>query len=177
MNDTTLETVRKFKDGDGNYIWRPGLSQNAPDHPLRQGRLRLTTICRTSAECLSYRVCWLQSGLITIVDHVSGTRLRCAIHSRSRVGVNFYVTKRIAAGISNYERSSFENRKCVNNKIGLAGLRVFSIVAPQKQAAISRLVRGSIHRKPRQAFGGVYSTKAQTQNKYAGGVVWRPGYN
>ena len=31
MNDTTLETVRKLKDGDGNYIWRPGLIEGAPD--------------------------------------------------------------------------------------------------------------------------------------------------
>lgn len=31
MNDLTLATVRKFKDGDGNYIWRPGLDAGAPD--------------------------------------------------------------------------------------------------------------------------------------------------
>jgi len=31
MNDSTLSTVRKFKDGDGNYIWRPGLLEGAPD--------------------------------------------------------------------------------------------------------------------------------------------------
>ena len=29
MNDATLEHVRKFKDGDGNYIWRPGLESGA----------------------------------------------------------------------------------------------------------------------------------------------------
>lgn len=31
MNDLTLATIRKFKDGDGVYIWRPGLDVGAPD--------------------------------------------------------------------------------------------------------------------------------------------------
>jgi HK97 family phage major capsid protein len=31
MNDLTLATIRKFKDGDGVYIWRPGLDAGAPD--------------------------------------------------------------------------------------------------------------------------------------------------
>jgi len=31
MNASTLETVRKFKDGEGNYLWRPGLLDGAPE--------------------------------------------------------------------------------------------------------------------------------------------------
>jgi HK97 family phage major capsid protein len=31
MNDATLATIRKMKDGDGNYIWVPGLKDGAPD--------------------------------------------------------------------------------------------------------------------------------------------------
>lgn len=30
LNSLTLATVRKFKDGDGNYIWRPGLEAGQP---------------------------------------------------------------------------------------------------------------------------------------------------
>jgi len=31
MNSRTLATVRKFKDVDGNFIWRPGLVEGQPD--------------------------------------------------------------------------------------------------------------------------------------------------
>lgn len=31
MNDNTMLHIRKFKDGDGNYMWRPGLLEGAPD--------------------------------------------------------------------------------------------------------------------------------------------------
>lgn len=31
MHDSTLMAVRLLKDGQGNYIWRPGLTENAPD--------------------------------------------------------------------------------------------------------------------------------------------------
>lgn len=31
MNDATCEKIRTLKDGDGNYIWRPGLMENTPD--------------------------------------------------------------------------------------------------------------------------------------------------
>lgn len=37
MNDLTLSVIRKFKDGEGNYIWRPGLIADAPD-TLQIGR-------------------------------------------------------------------------------------------------------------------------------------------
>lgn len=31
MNKSTLGTVMKMKDGDGNYVWRPGLAAGQPD--------------------------------------------------------------------------------------------------------------------------------------------------
>ena len=31
LNDTTVKLLRKLKDGDGQYIWRPGITENAPD--------------------------------------------------------------------------------------------------------------------------------------------------
>lgn len=37
MNKSTLATVRKFKDSDGNYIWQPGLSQGQPQSLLGYG--------------------------------------------------------------------------------------------------------------------------------------------
>ena len=34
MNDATLATVRKLKDGTGVYIWQPGLGAGEPDRLL-----------------------------------------------------------------------------------------------------------------------------------------------
>lgn len=34
FNDTTLKVVRKFKDSDGQYVFRPGLTEGAPDSLL-----------------------------------------------------------------------------------------------------------------------------------------------
>jgi HK97 family phage major capsid protein len=31
LHDTTLLYVRKFKDGDGQYLWQPGMQNGAPD--------------------------------------------------------------------------------------------------------------------------------------------------
>ena len=31
LNDTTVKLLRKLKDGEGQYLWRPGITENAPD--------------------------------------------------------------------------------------------------------------------------------------------------
>lgn len=31
MNDTTIKAIRKLKDGNGNYLWQPGLKEGQPD--------------------------------------------------------------------------------------------------------------------------------------------------
>ena len=31
LNDTTVKLLHKLKDGDGQYLWRPGITENAPD--------------------------------------------------------------------------------------------------------------------------------------------------
>lgn len=34
MNDTTVRALRKLKDGNGNYLWQPGLREGEPDKLL-----------------------------------------------------------------------------------------------------------------------------------------------
>ena len=34
MNSSTVATIRKFKNGEGDYIWRPGLEPGGPDYLL-----------------------------------------------------------------------------------------------------------------------------------------------
>ena len=36
MNDATVKTIRKLKDGSGQYLWQPGLTANAPDSILNR---------------------------------------------------------------------------------------------------------------------------------------------
>lgn len=105
MNDTTLETVRKFKDGDGNYIWRPGLTENTPDTLL--GKPVEIDDNMPDIGANAYPIAFGDfKRAYTIVDHVSGTRLLRDPYT-TKGYVNFYVTKRIAAGISNYESIKF----------------------------------------------------------------------
>lgn len=101
MNDTTWETVRKFKDGDGNYLWRPGLLEGAPDILL--GRPVEIDDNMPDIGTNTYPIAFgdFKRGY-TIVDHVTGTRLLRDPYT-NKPYVNFYVTKRVAGGVSNHQ--------------------------------------------------------------------------
>ncbi|PKN88858.1 MAG: phage major capsid protein [Deltaproteobacteria bacterium HGW-Deltaproteobacteria-1] len=105
MNDTTFSVIRKFKDGDGNYLWRPGLLENAPDTLL--GKPIAIEDNMPDIGAGAYPIAFGDfKRAYTIVDHVSGTRLLRDPYT-TKGFVNFYVTKRLAAGISNYEAVKF----------------------------------------------------------------------
>lgn len=105
MNDNTFNVIRKFKDGEGNYLWRPGLLENAPDTLL--GKPIEIDDNMPDIGAGAYPVAFGDfKRAYTIVDHVSGTRLLRDPFSVKGY-VLFYVTKRLAAGISNYEALKF----------------------------------------------------------------------
>ena len=105
MNDTTFSVIRKFKDGEGNYLWRPGISENAPDTLL--GKPIEIDDNMPDIGANAYPIAFGDfKRAYTIVDHVSGTRLLRDPFSVKGY-VLFYVTKRLAAGISNYEALKF----------------------------------------------------------------------
>lgn len=105
MNDTTFSVIRKFKDGDGNYIWRPGLLENAPDTLL--GKPIAIEDNMPDIGAGAYPIAFGDfKRAYTIVDHVSGTRLLRDPYT-TKGYVNFYVTRRLAAGISNSEAIKF----------------------------------------------------------------------
>lgn len=105
MNDNTLEVVRKFKDGNGDYIWRPGLSENTPDMLL--GKPVEVDDNMPDIGAGEYPVAFGDfQRAYTIVDHVSGTRLIRDPYTVKGY-VNFYVQKRLAGGISNYSALKF----------------------------------------------------------------------
>jgi len=105
MNDNTWEVLRKFKDGDGNYMWRPGLLEGAPDVFL--GRPVEIDDNMPDIGENAYPVAFADfKRAYTIVDHVTGLRLLRDPYSH-KGWVQFYVTKRVAAGISNYQAIKF----------------------------------------------------------------------
>jgi HK97 family phage major capsid protein len=105
MNDTTFSVIRKFKDGDENYLWRPGLLENTPDILLGKPVEIEENMPDIGAD--AYPIAFGDfKRAYTIADHVSGSRLLRDPFT-VKGSVNFYVTKRIAAGISNYEALKF----------------------------------------------------------------------
>jgi HK97 family phage major capsid protein len=105
MNDQTFSVIRKMKDSEGNYIWRPGLEAGAPDTLL--GKPVEIDDNMPDIAANAYPVAFGDfKRAYTIVDHVAGVRLlRDPFTVKGYV--NFYVTKRLAAGISNYEAIKF----------------------------------------------------------------------
>lgn len=99
-NRLTLSSLRKFKDGDGNYIWQPGMTAGQPSaifgYPV------------TEAEDMpdvadgAYPIAFgdFREGYI-IVDRIGIRVLRDPFTSKPFV--LFYTTKRVGGGVYNFE--------------------------------------------------------------------------
>lgn len=100
MNDSTALVVRKFKDGDGNYIWKPGLLEGAPDTLLGKPVEYDDNVSDIGAG--KYPV-WYGNfkRAYLIVDRL-GTRVLRDPYS-SKPYVLFYTTKRVGGGVVMYE--------------------------------------------------------------------------
>jgi len=105
MNDTTLSGIRKFKDGDGNYLWRPGLVAGASDTLLGKPVEIDDNMPDIGAGAYPIAIGDFKRAY-TIVDSISGVRLLRDPFTVKGF-VNYYVTKRLAAGISNSEALKF----------------------------------------------------------------------
>lgn len=100
MNDNTLCIVRKFKDGEGNYIFQPGLVLNAPDvllgKPVRYDDYVADIGTNTYPIFFgNFKEAYL------IVDRIGIRMLRDPYTAAPYV--KFYTTKRVGAGLVNYE--------------------------------------------------------------------------
>lgn len=100
MNDNTLLVLRKFKDGEGNYLWRPGLAEGAPDTLLGKPIAIDDYVDDIGAgKYPIWYAAWKQAYLI--VDQIGIRMLRDPYSSKPYV--EFYTTKRVGGGIINYE--------------------------------------------------------------------------
>lgn len=105
MNDNTFEVIRKFKDGDGDYLWRPGLELGAPYTLL--GKPVEIDDNMPDIGANAYPVAYGDfKRAYTIVDHKSGLRLLRDPYTK-KGWVKLYVTKRVAGGISNHQALKF----------------------------------------------------------------------
>ncbi len=100
MNDSTLLTIRKFKDGDGNYLWRPGLLLDAPDTLL--GKPIAIDDYVSDIGTNAYPI-WFANfkEAYLIVDRIGIRMLRDPYSSKPYV--EFYTTKKVGGGVVMYE--------------------------------------------------------------------------
>jgi len=87
-----LADVRKLKDADGNYIWRPGLEAGQPDTLLGYGIAENEDMPAKAANALSIAFGDFRRGY-TVVDRIGTRILRDPYTNKPFVG--FYVTKRV----------------------------------------------------------------------------------
>jgi HK97 family phage major capsid protein len=100
MNDTTWSVVRKFKGGDGNYIWNPGLLTGAPDILLGSPVEIDDFMPDIGAD--EYPIAYgnFQRGYL-VVDRI-GTRVLRDPYTEKPY-VLFYTTKRVGGQVIMYE--------------------------------------------------------------------------
>lgn len=92
LSKDMLAEVRKFKDSEGNYIWRPGLEAGQPDTLLGYGIAENEDMPAKAADSLSIAFGDFKRGY-TIVDRIGTRVLRDPYTNKPFVG--FYMTKRV----------------------------------------------------------------------------------
>lgn len=100
MADSTLGKIRQLKDGEGNYLWRPGLAEGAPDTLLGKPVEIDDNVDAIGAN--KYPVFFANfKRAYMIVDRIGVRVLRDPYSAKPYVA--FYTTKRVGGGIVMYE--------------------------------------------------------------------------
>jgi HK97 family phage major capsid protein len=104
MNDLTVAEIRKMKDGEGNYIWRPGLTEAAPNTLF--GKPVEIDDNMDSIGANKYPIAYGNfKRAYLIVDRMGVRVLRDPYTTKPYV--LFYTTKRVGGGIVMYEAIKF----------------------------------------------------------------------
>lgn len=91
-NKALLAEIRTFKDGDSNYMWRPGLEAGQPSTLLGYPVVEAEDMPAKAASSLSLAFGDFKRGY-TIVDRIGTRLLRDPYTNKPYVG--FYMTKRV----------------------------------------------------------------------------------
>lgn len=100
MNSATLAKVRKFKDGNGNFIWQPGLQAGQPDRLLGYAITEAEDMPDVGAGEFPIAFGNFNRGY-QIVDRIGTRILRDPFTNKPFV--QFYTTKRVGGGVKNFE--------------------------------------------------------------------------
>lgn len=100
MNDVTMATVRKFKDGQGNYLWAPATGPEGVSTILNKPVYTDDNMSAMAANSFSVAVADFGRAY-TIIDRAGVQVLRDPYTNKPYVG--FYTTKRVGGGITNFE--------------------------------------------------------------------------
>lgn len=98
MNAATLNTIRKFKDADGDYLWRPGLAEGQASTLLGFPVVEAEDMPDIAAGSLALAFGNFQRGYL-VTDRF-GTRVLRDPYS-NKPFVHFYTTKRVGGGVIN----------------------------------------------------------------------------
>lgn len=100
MNRTTIGTVRKVKDGDGNYIWQPGLAAGEPSTLAGYQIAEFEDMPDPATDSLSIAFAnWSEA--YQIVDRIGIRVLRDPYSAKPYV--EYYTTKRVGGDVLNFE--------------------------------------------------------------------------
>lgn len=100
MNRTVMGTVRKFRDGDDNYIWQPSIQVGQPASLLGYPVLEMESMPAVGDGNFPVAFADFRSAYL-IVDRVGIRVLRDPFTAKPYV--LFYTTKRVGGGIQNFE--------------------------------------------------------------------------
>lgn len=99
-NRTTVSALMKLKDGDGQYIWRPGLELDRPSTLLGNAIRMSTTMPVVAVNALSLAIAdWGEAYLI--VDRIGISILRDPFTVKPMV--EFYTRKRVGGDVINFD--------------------------------------------------------------------------
>lgn len=102
MNRSTVAVIRKLKDGDGTYIWQPGLQLGQPNTILGASYVELPDMPSVSAG--TYPVLWGDwRRAYTLVDRISMEFLRDPYTQATAGNVRFIFRKRLGGQVTNAE--------------------------------------------------------------------------
>lgn len=100
MNTNLVAEIRKFKDADGDYLWKPGLAEGVPSTLLGYPVVEAEDMPDKATDSLSIAFGNFKRGYI-ITDR-TGTRVLRDPFS-NKPFVHFYTTKRVGGGVVNSE--------------------------------------------------------------------------
>lgn len=100
MNTNMVADIRKFKDADGNYLWRPSLAEGVPATLMGYPVVEAEDMPDMASDSYSIAFGNFEKGYI-ITDRMGTRVLRDPFSNKPFV--HFYTTKRVGGGVVNSE--------------------------------------------------------------------------